>query len=459
MSRLTAFLRVLVFGNTEKIKDVMPEETPPLKRSLWWGLQIFLDASAATVVGVIVINELLKQKGVTERLDPQVALIAAGVGTLLWLVITGGKMPNFLGTSFTYITVIAGITAAMKGTVPGENPIAYATGAVILSSITTVVIALLVGLLGRIGGGSQGGDFLYRVVPKPLAAAIVVIIGASLASVATGMLQKDLALGLTTLLLAMLFRFLPGYWGTIPLILSVGVMYIISIVQGRVDPQTLISAPLLITPNFIAPRFNLLGFVQMMPVSLATSFETLGHLLVLERLLARPLMSRLWLALLADAACDTVGGAVGAPGNTTYAEVLGLFSLTRVFSNVAVAFAAFWAILFGFSGHLNALLTTIPEPVIGGVAVLTFGMIIVPGLQILVTEAVNYGNLKVGLTTAAMMIFGLGNARLVLGETEWLSGISFAIVAGLGIWWLLSAAERLAQSFWAMPVEKEVLGE
>ncbi len=438
-------LKTLLLGNTQKTRDVMPEEIPPIWRSLIWGLQIFAACAPATVVGVMVVNQTLAGNGYTKfQFDPLVALVAAGLGTIIWTIVTRGMMPNFVGTSFTYLPVLAAIVLMMATMVPpGVNPLAYATGAVVLSSLVTAFVALVIYVITRRSGAEQAATTLEKIVPKAVAVNIIVIIGLVLAGVGVGMMQTNLAYGIATILLILVFRFVPGYLGTIPIVLAIGVMYLIGSITGKIDIGPIINAPVFRMPSFFFPRFNLTTLVQMIPVCLATSFETLGHILVLQGLMGPPLMGQLWRALLGDACADPAGGMLGTAGNTTYAEGLGVFALIRVFSTVVVIFAAVWSIAFGFSGHLNAFLSSIMTAILGGAAVVMFGSISVQGFELAVRERLNFRNIKVFMVTAVMQIVGVGNLKLVIDGTEWLSGISFAIVLGLLIYFLASLLEKL----------------
>lgn len=438
-------LRTLIFGNTNKTRDVMPEEVPPIWRSLIWGLQIFTACAPATVLGVLTINQYLVNNGVTAyQFDPLVALVAAGLGTIVWTIVTQGLMPNFVGTSFTYIGAIVAVSVrAAKTAPPGVNPLAYATGAVVESTLITLALALLVRFVTKRSGADEAAATLSRLVPKVVAVNIIVVIGLSLAGVGTGMAQTNLLFGIATILLILAFRFIPGYLGTIPIVLAIGTMYLVGAATGQIDVRPVVTAPIFRTPAFFLPRFDLTSLIQMIPVCLATSFETLGHILVLQGLLGRPLMDKLWRALLGDALADPAGGMLGTAGNTTYAEGLGVFAFVRVFSTVVVLLSAFWSIAFGFSGHLNAFLSSIMTAILGGAAVVMFGSIAVQGFELAVRERLNFRNIKVFMVTAVMQIVGVGNLKLVVNGTEWLSGISFAIVLGLLIYFLASQLEKL----------------
>ncbi|HNP89128.1 MAG: Uracil permease [Microgenomates group bacterium ADurb.Bin219] len=437
-------LRTLLLGNTQKTRDVMPEEIPPLWRSLIWGLQVFAACAPATVVGVLTINKYLADNGVTTyQFDPLVALVAAGLGTIVWTIVTAGLMPNFVGTSFTYIAAIVSVSVRAAKVVPsGVNPLAYATGAVVQSTLVTLSLALLVYLITKRSGANKAAETLAKIVPKVVAANIIVNIGLSLAGVGTGMAQTNLVYGIATILLILVFRFIPGYLGTIPIVLAIGVVYLVGAISGQIDVRPVINAPLFRMPGFFLPRFDLASLVQMIPVCLATSFETLGHILVLQGLLNRPLMDKLWRALLGDALADPAGGMVGTAGNTTYAEGLGVFALVRVFSTVVVLMAAFWSIAFGFSGHLNAFLSSIMTAILGGAAVVMFGSIAVQGFELAIREHLNFRNIKNFMVTAVMQIVGVGNLKLVFRGEEWLSGISFSIVLGLVIYYFASFLEK-----------------
>ncbi|MCX6783603.1 MAG: hypothetical protein NT141_00815 [candidate division WWE3 bacterium] len=398
---------VFIRGNTNATTDVMPEQIPPIWRSLIWGLQMFAVAAPATIVGILAINGLLKVNNVPAQfqLDPHIALVAAGVGTIVWMIITRGKMPNFVGTSFTYIPTIAAITASMVGK-SDANPLSYATGAVMLSTIWTLLIAGFIYLTTR--GAKDGDDVsnkltvFTRLVPNEIAVSIVFIIGLSLAGVAVGMISTNIILGLATVLLIALFKYLPKFWGTIPIILALLVMYLVSAALGLVNLQTFVEAPLLRVPNFMLPNFNFAGFVQMAPVSLATSFETLGHILVLQMLLGRPLMKKLWQAMVADGICDSLGAVMGTSGNTTYAEDLGLLAMTRIFA----AWVAF---------------------------------------EVARAEKIRFDTPRTAIITAVMLIIGVGNLQLTIDGTTWLSGISYAIVVGVIGWPIVGLFEKILQ--------------
>ncbi|CUS26618.1 pyrimidine utilization transporter G [Paucilactobacillus oligofermentans DSM 15707 = LMG 22743] len=365
-------------------------------------------------------------------LNPGIALFSSGVGTLLYILITKGKIPAYMGSSFSFIVPMlalmkaAGYPAIAQGTI--------AVGAVYL------IVALIVNFFGS--------DWIDKVLPPIIVGPIVMVIGLSLAGTAA----KDATLNaageydiklfvvaLITLLVTIGFNmYLKGFLGLIPILLGIVFGYLMAVVFGLVDFTPVMKANWFQLPSFqvpfvsYTPEFYWGAILSMAPIAFVTMTEHLGHIMVLNQLTGRNFFKNPGLnrTLAGDGTASIIAGFVGGPPVTSYGENIGVLAITKVHSVYVLGGAAFFAIVFSFVGKLSALIESIPSPVIGGISFLLFGVIASSGLRVLIDKKVDFDkkrNLMIGST---ILVIGIGNAYLQLGQYQF-SGLAVAAVLGI----------------------------
>jgi uracil permease len=369
-------------------------------------------------------------------LDPAVALFTSGAGTLLYMAVTAGRIPAYLGSSFAFIAPIiagsqmAGVEGAMFG--------AFCAGIVYL-----VVAAAI---------RAFGVRWLLNLLPPAVVGPVIVVIGLGLASVAIDLATRSdpgdadtysllhFAIALFTLACAVTFAIvLKGYFTIMPILLAIVCGYVAALVFGLVDISALGDAPVIRTPNF---TFFVTGIQNgvpwgvlplLVPVAVVTIAEHIGDQIVLSRVVGRNFLLRPGLdrSLLGDGLATMLAGLLGGPPNTTYGENIGVLAITRVFSVWVVGGAAVLAVALAFLGSVAAFIGSIPTPVIGGVAIALFGAIAASGLRTLIEGKVDLGEKRNLLIVSIILVIGVGGAVLKLGEFAEISSMALAAIVGI----------------------------
>lgn len=350
-------------------------------------------------------------------LDPGSALIASGVGTLLFHLITRGKVPTYLGSSFAFIAPLALYVGKLHS--PGQAAAGLLAVAVVYSVMSLVVV-------------SVGFDRVRKVIPAVVVGPVVSIIGLSLANTAvTSMASVHWDAAIVSLLAAVI----ASLAGTprmrlLPLLIGIVVGYVYAYARGLVDISKVAQAPIIVWPHFVAPQFTWSAVLAMAPIALVTMVEDLGHMFVLNEIISRdvtknPGFSRI---LLGNGVATFVSSLLGGPAQTTYAENLGVLAITKQFSSKIIQGAGVLAIALGLFGKVGALIHSIPVPVMGGISILLFGMIAAMGIRHLIEEKVDLANMKNLTVIAITFIIGVGYSN---------NGIAYATLAGLLVYWLV----------------------
>ncbi len=346
-------------------------------------------------------------------LDPNVAFFTAGVGTLIFQLLTKRQVPVFLASSFAFIAPISfsiqswGIAATMGG--------------LMAAGLFYVVLSAVVRL--------RGTGFLYRVFPPVVVGPVIMVIGLGLAPVAVGMatspvegvLSADQALILagisliTTLLVATMAG---GILKLIPILAGITAGYMVALVMGVVDFTALSERAWFAIPNFTTPEFNWSAVLYMIPVAIAPAIEHIGDMLAISSVTGKKYLEKpgLHKTLLGDGLATTTAGLLGGPPNTTYSEVTGAVMLTKAFNPVIMTWAAFIAIAVAFVGKVGGFLATIPTPVMGGIMILLFGSIAVVGLNTLIKSQVDLGKPRNLVIVSIVLVFGIGDFALSMGQ-------------------------------------------
>ncbi len=402
----------------------------PVARQVLAGAQMLFVAFGALVLMPLITG-----------MDPNVALFTAGLGTLLFQLVTRRQVPVFLASSFAFI---APIIAAK-----GEFGLPAVLGGVVAAGLVYVLLGFAVRV--------KGAGFIDRLLPPVVIAPVIISIGLALSPVAVNMAMGKSGDGavelvpyatamlismpalLTTLLVAVLGR---GLFRLVPILAGVFVGYGLSLAFGVVDTSGMLAAPWLAMPKFVAPEFHLGAILFMVPVALAPAIEHIGGVVAVgsvtgNNYLKNPGLHR---TLLGDGLATSAAGLFGGPPNTTYAEVTGAVMLTKNYNPKIMTWAAVFAITLAFIGKFGAALLSIPVPVMGGILCLLFGSIAVVGLSTLIRHQVDLSEARNLIIVSVTLVFGIGGMVFGAGEFS-LSGISLCAIAALLLNLLLPGAE------------------
>lgn len=336
-------------------------------------------------------------------LDPSVALVSAGAGTLLFHLITGGRVPVFLGSSFAFI---APMVAASKA----GFSIAAIGGGIAAAGLVYALMALVVTAIGS--------ERVRRVFPPVVTGPVIVVIGLTLAPVAIDMATKGWLLAIVTLAAAIVAAvFFHGLFKMLPILVGVSVGYVVALFTGAVDLTPVREAAWVGLPAFTWARFELGAVFLIAPVAFVTVMEHIGDILTNGRVVGQDFFKKpgLHRTLLGDGAATALAGLIGGPANTTYSENTGVLAVTKVYDPAILRIAAVFAILLGFSPKLAALLQTLPVGVLGGISILLFGMIASVGIRTLSEAQIDFTHSRNMIVVALILVLGLGGAVADLG--------------------------------------------
>ncbi|MEG0798617.1 MAG: uracil permease [Acidaminococcaceae bacterium] len=395
-------------------KIIHVDERPPLLLNIPLSLQHLFAMFGATVLVPFLFN-----------VNPTTCLFMNGLGTLLYIFITKGQIPSYLGSSFAFISPVMVILAT--------HSYAAAQGGFIVFGLLFMLFAFIIKLVGT--------AWIDVVFPPAAMGAIVAIIGLELAPTAAGMagltgdtiVMQNVAISMFTLAVTVVgsvaFR---GFLAIIPILFGVVSGYLVALLTGMVDLTPVYNAPWFQIPQFYSPEFNLDAIMIIAPATLVVLAEHIGHLVVTGNIVDRDLIKKPGLSrsLFADGLSNVVSGCFGATPNTTYGENIGVMALTKVYSTWVIGGAAVFAICLSFIGKLSELIRSIPVPVMGGVCCLLFGVIAVSGIRILVDRQVDYSKSANMVMTAVILIIGLSGAKLTFG-TVTVQGMVLATVVAV----------------------------
>jgi len=369
-------------------------------------------------------------------LNPSVALVSSGVGTLLYIIITRGKIPAYLGSSFAFI---GPIIAASQ--IEGIGAAGALVGC-ISAGLVYVAVSILIHFFGV--------KWLMRLLPPVVVGPVIMVIGLGLASVAINMAMNNPATGeystlhfsiaLATLLITILCSvFMKGVFALVPILFGIVGGYLISLGFGLIDFSKVAEAPLFVIPDFTiafvteGSILTLTAVALIAPVAFVTIAEHIGDQMVLSKVTGRNFLEEpgLHRSLLGDGIATIFAAFVGGPPNTTYGENIGVIAITRVMSVFVVGGAACIAIIFGFMGTVSALIQTIPVPVMGGVAILLFGVIASSGLRMLIDRQVDFGMKRNLIISSVILVIGIGGAFIQFSGDFKIAGMALATIVGL----------------------------
>ncbi|UXU76643.1 MULTISPECIES: solute carrier family 23 protein [unclassified Paracoccus (in: a-proteobacteria)] len=409
---------------------VLPDERLPMSAALPMSVQHLLAMSGSTILAPLLMG-----------FDPNVAVLFSGIGTLLFFVLTGGRVPSYLGSSFAFIAVVIAATG-YAGSGPNPN-IAVALGGIVVTGLVYALIGLLV--------MASGTGWIERLMPPAVTGAIGVAIGLNLAPVAVRQLAGTAAhtgIALATVLcMALISVHGPQAMRRVAVLLALAFGYGLVLVLGNglgvvpgIDFARVAAAPWFGMPQFVAPRFEWQAISMIAPVAIVLVAENLGHIKALGAITGQNMDRYIGRGFLGDGLATMLAGAGGGTGVTTYAENIGVMAMTRVYSTLIFPLAAAIAILLGLSPKFGAILQTIPASVLAGLAVAVFGLIASAMARIWVDNRVDFSQPRNLFPVGVALILGAGDFTVTLGGFA-LGGIGTSTLAALVLYQLLGMGQ------------------
>jgi putative pyrimidine permease RutG len=407
-----------------------PDERLPWPQTALMGVQHVIAMFGATVLAPLLMG-----------FDPNIAILMSGIGTLIFFVITGGKVPSYLGSSFAFIGVVIAATGyAGKG--PNAN-IGLALGGIVACGAVYAAIGALVQMVGT--------RWIERVMPPVVTGAVVAVIGLNLARIPI----KNMAASnfdswmqvvtfVSVALVAVMTRgMLQRLLILIGLIVSSLIYALLTNGLGLgkpIDLSGIANAAWFGLPGFTAPVFTTNAMLLIVPVVIILVAENLGHIKAVTAMTGKNLDPYMGRAFIGDGIATMVSGSAGGTGVTTYAENIGVMAATKIYSTAVFVFAALIAVVLGFSPKFGALIQAIPLPVMGGVSIVVFGLIAIAGAKIWVDHRVDFSDNKNLLVAAITLVLGTGDFTLKFGQFA-LGGIGTATFGAILLYALLKRSK------------------
>ncbi|WPC34832.1 MULTISPECIES: solute carrier family 23 protein [Acinetobacter] len=375
--------------------------------------------------------------------DPNLAILMSGICTILFFLITGGRVPSYLGSSFAFIGVV--IAATGYAGAGGLNPnIGVAAGGIIACGVLYALMGVLV--------MATGTRWIEKLMPPVVTGAVVMIIGLNLAPVTVKNVMGNtfnMWMSLVTVLcMGSIAVFTTGLVQRllllIGLLLAYFIYYILSNVMGygtAIDFAPIQQAGWFGVPSFHAPVFDTNAMLIIAPIALILIAENLGHIKAVGAMTGENLDPHIGKAFVADGIATTLAGGVGAPGMTTYGENIGVMAVTRVYSTIIFAVAGVFAVFLGLSPKFGAIIHTIPTAILTGASIVVFGLITIAGAKIWIENKVDFSQNKNLMVAAVTIILGTGDFALTFGNFN-LGGIGTATFAALFLNWFFSLVDK-----------------
>jgi uracil-xanthine permease len=408
---------------------IAPEERLPWGQTIALGVQHVLAMFGSTVVAPLIMG-----------FDPNLAILFSGIGTIIFFLAVGGRVPSYLGSSFAFIGPVAAVMA-------GGGGIPQALGGIVAAGVVYAVIGLIVHL--------SGAGWIDALMPPLVTGGGVAIIGLNLAGAARNLAANDPVIAIVTILAVFAIGLLGrGLVGRLPILLGAIVGYLASLILGGASPagrqwlgvtihgvdlSRVASAPWFGVPHFVTPQFNATAMSLIAPVAIILVAENTGHIKAVSAMTGQDLMPWLGRGFLGDAIATIVAGFGGGTGVTTYAENIGVMAVTRVFSTLNFLVAAVVAIVLGFSPKFGTLVQSIPGGVLGGVTTVLFGLIAVTGARIWVDNRVDFTRSANLFIAAVTLIVGAADYTIVIGQFA-LNGIALGTFGAIVLYQLFGRA-------------------
>lgn len=379
--------------------------------------------------------------------DPSIALLMNGIGTLLYILITRGKIPAYLGSSFAFISPTLVLI--------GSGGFSHAQTGFIFFGLFFVLVSFIIKYVGI--------AWIDVIMPPPVMGAVVAVIGLELAPNAAkqaGLLVSNGHAPNGSVLLVSMFTLLVGVIGSvtfrkffkvIPILIAVVAGYVLALCMGMVNYHAILSAQLIKIPTFTAPVFDAKAIFVILPACFVVLAEHIGHLIVTGNVTGRDLIKDpgLHVSLLGDGISNIVSGFAGSTPNTTYGENIGVMAITRVYSVWVIGGAAILAIVFSVIGPVSATIKSIPEPVMGGITLLLYGVIATSGIRMLVESKVDFSKSYNLVLAAVTFVVGVSGASIKIGYVD-LKGMELAAAVGMifsTVFYILSALGLMNEKY------------
>ena len=351
-------------------------------------------------------------------LHPSVALLTAGLGTLLFHFITGRKVPVFLGSSFAFIGVIQLV---------GKNQgLEYATGGIMVAGLVYLVLAGLVTLFGV--------DRIKSFFPPVVTGPMIMVIGLTLSPVAIDMAKSHWGVAAITLAAVLLTAvYARGFLKLLPIMTGVIVGFLAALAFGQVDATKLMEAAWVAVPPVMFPKFSLSAIMTIAPLAVVTMVEHIGDITTNGAVIGKDLIRDpgLHRTVMGDGLATALAGLLGGPANTTYSENTGVLAVTKIYDPSIIRIAAIYAVIMAFVGKLGALLQILPASVMGGISIVLFGMICSVGVRTVVDARVDFSNSRNLVIAAIILVMGLGGASVPITANLKLEGLALAALVGI----------------------------
>ena len=409
---------------------IAPDERLPAAQTLALGLQHVVAMFGATVLAPLLMG-----------FDPNVAILFSGIGTLIFFVLVGGRVPSYLGSSFAFIAVVI---AATGYTGSGANAnLSIALGGIVAAGVVYVIIGVIVVAMGY--------RWIDRLMPPVVTGSVVAVIGLNLAPIAVkgiSATQLDTWIGIATIVAVGLIAVrAPGLARRLPVLLGGLAGYLLyalftnGLGLGKpIDFAGVASAAWIGWPQLTVPTWSGQAIALIAPVAVVLVAENLGHVKAVSAMTGRNLDPLLGRAFIGDGIATMVAGMGGGTGVTTYAENIGVMAVTKIYSTLLFVVAACVAIILGFSPKFGALIMTIPGPVLGGLSIVVFGLITATGGRIWVQNQVDFSRARNLVTAAVALTIGAGDLALRFGGFT-LGGIGTATFGAILLYQLFRDGE------------------
>ena len=364
-------------------------------------------------------------------ISPAIVLLMNGIGTLIFIFVTKGRAPAYLGSSFAFISPALLVIGSM-----GYE---YALGGFVITGLIFCAVAILIRFVGI--------EWIDLLLPPAAMGPVVALIGLELAGTAAqngGIIKTEtytqidpklVIVFLVTLACAVFGQILlRGFAAAIAILISIIIGYVVALFMGIVDFSNIATSSWLALPNFCAPKFSLDAILIIIPASLVVISEHIGHQVVTSEIVGRDLLKDpgLHRSLLSDGISTTLSGLCGSVPTTTYGENIGVMAITKVYSVWVIGGAAVFSILLSFIGKASGLIMTIPAPVMGGVSFLLYGMIAASGIRLMVDSRIDYSKPRNLALTSVVFIVGLSGAFIQIGDVK-LTGMCLATIVGMAL--------------------------
>lgn len=429
MGEKRSFWTMLGFRHGEDKEGLLPDEAPSLGKLILFALQQFIVMFPATVLVALLTG-----------FHVSTTVFASGLASLGFILVTGGKIPLYYGSSFSYLAAIISITGVKYGVIADDALISQAQFGIIMSGLVSMLAGFLVIKVGM--------DKINKILPATVTGSIAIVIGITLAGTAMGNASANWTISLITLASTIIFSVaLKGVLGQLPILFGVAVGYVVSLAMGQVDFSPIGAASFIQAPHFTLPTVSWAAVIAIMPIAIATIPESTAHLFQIDIYVnniakkrgEKPykIADKLGRNLIGDGLGDIIASMFGGPAGTNYGENISTMAITKVFSVPVLIGTAFIAIIFSFFGKFAAAVSTIPGPVIGGLSIYLFGVIAVQGVGIMMEKKVDLFDNKSLAIISTILVIGIGGSFAFPNGMIPAFGSQLPAIATAAVWGIL----------------------